>query len=122
MQLSFLFTKFPTTHAVYLEALYAEEAEVLVQLSPGEYLLRPAEIFLQVCLHLLSAAGRKGGREGGKKEERGGREGGRREGGRGGRREGRKEGGKENETDATEPSQYWPLTCAPEAAARGRTG
>ena len=92
--LSSLFTTFPTTHAVYLEALYAEEAEVLVQLSPGEYLLGPAEIFLQVCLHLLSAAGRERGREGGKKEERGGREGGRREGGRGGRREGRKEGGR----------------------------
>ena len=80
MQLSTLFTTFPTTHAVYLETLYAEETEVLVQLSPGEYLLGPAEVFLQVCLHLLSAAGREGGREGGRERQKG------------------------NKTDATEPS------------------
>ena len=78
MQLLFLFTKFPTTHAVYLKALYAEETEVLVQFSPGEYLLGLVEVFLQVCLHLLSAAEREGGGKGGREE---GREGGREENG-----------------------------------------
>ena len=59
-----------TTHGAYLKALYAKEAEVLVQLSPGEGLLGPVEVFLQVCLHLLSAEGREGGREGGREEGR----------------------------------------------------
>ena len=89
MQLSFLFTKFPTTHAVYLKALYAEETEVLVQFSPGEYLLRLVEVFLQVCLHLLSAAGREGGRGEGRE---GGGKGGREEGREGGREGKRKKG------------------------------
>ena len=40
----------PVTH---LKALYAEEAEVLVQFSPC--LLRLAEVFFQMYLHLLSA-------------------------------------------------------------------
>ena len=71
-----LFTKSHTTHGSYLKALYAEEAEVLIQLSPGECLLGPAEVFLQVCLHLPSAAGREEERErekeGGAKGEGGG--------------------------------------------------
>ena len=65
----------------YLKALYAEETEVLIQLSLGEYLLGPAEIFVQVYFHLLSATGREKRREGGKGERSG-----RRGKGKGGRR------------------------------------
>ena len=42
------------TRVTHLKALYAEQAEVLVQFSPC--LLRLAEVFFQMYLHLLSAA------------------------------------------------------------------
>jgi len=46
-----------TTHftcVTHLKALYAEEAEVLVQFTPC--LLRLAKVLFQIYLHLLSAA------------------------------------------------------------------
>ena len=49
-----------TTHfarATHLKALYAEEAEVLVQFTPCQ--LRLVEILFQIYLHLLSAVKRR---------------------------------------------------------------
>jgi len=43
-----------TSRATHLKALYAEEAEVLVQFTPCQ--LRLAEVLFQIYLHLLSAA------------------------------------------------------------------
>ena len=48
------------TDATYLKALYAEEAEVLVQFSPC--LLRLVEVLFQVYLHLISAVKRRHGK------------------------------------------------------------